>query len=299
MLRCPAASPFLCREWVSYAFREVAEKRRWSWLSSRGQFLMPQVVTAGLVDVTRQSDTVTGVGTAWDGSEITRQFRIGTQTPIYTIASVDVGAQTLTLDEVWGGDTQSGAGYQIYRAYVTVPDDFHSFISVYDPRYNWQLWLHIQQEELNAWDAQRAQSGTAWVVADYAYDSVSSPPLPRYEIWPHQKAQYVYPFLYENRATDLEDFGATLPRYIRGDVLLELATAQAARWPGPSKEQPNPYFNLALARDCETRAQFMLAELERQDDEVVQSSLWYGERQGLPFATLPFGDSRWLQAHDI
>ena len=295
LLRCPLAGPLLARQWIDYRFRNIVERRRWSWLMGSGQFLVPNAISTGTVTVTRGSQTVTGSGTGWDGSEAGRQFRPNATYPIYTILSVDVGAQTLTLDDVYGGSTQSGIGYSIWQAYFTVPADFHAFTTVIDPAYNWQLWLQTQQSEINSWDAQRANIGTSWVVSpfDYCDPSFASPPLPRYEFWPHTTTQRVYPFLYEKRPADLSDAGASLPRYIPGDVLLEGALADAARWPGPSNEQKNPYFNLGLAMQHEQRFLDQVYRLEVQDDEVQENNVWYGSNW--PFA--PMFDSKWIQSH--
>jgi len=395
-LRCPAASSLLCRDWVSNAFRQIAERRRWSWKIKFGQFILPALYNTGTVTVTRNSTTVTGVSTVWDNTMVGRQFRLGTS-PIYTIAQVN-SATSLDLDLVWGPATQSGVGYSIYQAYVTPPTDFHSLICVWDPNYNWQLWLNVTQDEINAWDAQRSNVGTPYLVASRDYsttyagtvksalqvvgtgpnpvatsqgngytgavsgvftvevtlggisgtaefkwkkdsgsyltgivtdtaaqdlqdgvavywpdtvtyvagdvfivqaEAIMQGGLPRFELWPHQQSAYVYPFLYEARPSDLEDTGANLPRYIRGDVLLEMALANAARWPGPSQDKPNPYFNSSLALQHDKRSEFMIAELERQDDETYERDAKYQIVSALPFAPFPFGDSNWMQRHDF
>jgi len=123
--------------------------------------------------------------------------------------------------------------------------------------------------------------------------------LPRYEFWPHQQANHVYPFLYEIRHDDLSDPNATLPRYIRGDVLLEFALAELALWPGPSNDKPNPYHDLNLWKAHTAKAESMLAILERQDDEVWQQDLGYAY-PGMAWAMAsPLGDARWLQSHAI
>lgn len=394
LLRCPAASSFLAQDWVNNAFRRIGERRRWSWLLKYGQFLAPAIYTTGTVDVTRSSTTITGTATTWTQAMVGRQFRIPASTPIYTITQV-TSATSIEIDTAWGGATATGVGYQIYQCYFTPPDDFHSFLSVWDPAMNWQLWRNIQQGELNAWDAQRSNTGQVYCVASFDYtqtrvgivapvvqsigtgpDPVStgtytaptsaiftvectlggttttatykwkkdggsyttgvvtsataqtlqdgtqvywplaqtyvigdtweiavtptqSAGLPRYELWPHQTAQYVYPFLYEARPVDLSDTNAVLPRYIRGDVLVEMALAMAAEWPGPSADKPNPYYDLRLAAMHTARAEQMIMELERQDDEVYEQDLTYSfATLGWPFAT-PLGDSAWLQSHAI
>jgi len=399
MLRCPAASSLLARDWVQNAFRQVAERRRWSWLIKFGQFIAPPLVNQGRVLLTQGLTTVTGLGTEWDESMITRQFRSGNPNPIYTITQVN-SSESLELDSPWGGQSSRfPEPYEIYRCYFTPPHDFQSLMNVWDPRMNWRLWMHIQQEELNTWDAQRANRGQAYVVAqlDYTRDYVgtispvhqvrgagsrpirtdgsiytgptpavfsieivlggfvgtagvaeymwgkngpavngpievdsspqylqdgvaifwpedgafsfgdvftinaspiSVPGLPRYEIWPHIVGPYIYPFFYIARAADLSDINAVLPRYIRGDCLLELALAEAARWPGPAADRPNPYFNMQLAAMHQARAEKMLLELERQDDETYEQDVTFKQTLGFPMAT-PFGDASWLQSQAV
>ena len=298
-LRCPAASLFLRRQWIDYAFRQLWDYKLWSWQRKRGQFLLMQAVVAGTVAVTRGNFTVVGTGTAWTSDLVSAQFRVGTQTPIYTIASV-TDATHLDLTAVWGGSTASGVGYSIYNAYVTVPSDFQNFITIWDPQYNWPLETNVTQEELNAWDSQRANTGTAYVIASLDFDDVfNTPPLARYEIWPHQKAQYVYPFMYVSRPPDLSDPGASLPRAIRGDVLLESALAQAARWPGAATDARNRYFNLQLAMTHDSRYIAMVSELARTDDEIMENDVSYMSLSAMPFASIPYGDAKYLQSHDL
>jgi len=400
LLRCPAASSFLARDWTQNAFRQIAERRRWSWLLRFGQFIAPPLYNTGRVNCTNFSTTITGVGTNWDQSMVGRQFRVGLASPMYTVNTV-TSATELDLDAVWGPPTATNVPYEIYQCFFTPPNDFHALVTVWDPAMNWQLWRHIQQIELNTWDAQRSSRGQAYVVAhrdysrgyvgkiqqpvkaagcgatpsatspvaitpfgytgpadaifsvqtvvggqtgtatyqwkkntgpwttgittsidpqdlqdgvqiywptgvDYLANSVyvivctagSNPGLPRYEIWPHQTAAYVYPYLYEARAQDISDVGTVLPRYIRGDVLLEMALAEAARWPGPSADKPNPYFNLKLSDIHTARAERMIMELERQDDETYELDIQFQMPLGFPYAT-PLGDSSWLQAHAI
>jgi hypothetical protein len=298
-LRCPAASLFLCRDWIDFAFRTLWDRRLWSWQRKKGQFLFPALVNDGLVTVNHGDLDVTGVGTTWTTDIVQRQFRIGLQTPIYTIADVDVGTQILTLSEPWGGPSATAVGYRIYQAYVTVPTDFESFIAVYDPNFSWRLLQNVSQEDLDLWDAQRATQGTpAWVTSPYGFDEVNDPPLMRYEVWPHVQQEYVLTILYTSRPPDLSDPGASLPRAIRGDVLLEMALAQCARWPGPSKDAPNPYFNLQLAQQHDARAERGIMDMAVTDDETAEQDAWYHSITSAPWVSFPFGDSRYMQSHD-
>lgn len=298
LLRCPIAGPLLARDWVSNAFRQVSERRPWSWLVKQGQFILPALHNTGTVSVTQGSTTVAGVGTGFTSVLVGRQFRLTSTTPIYTITAVDDVLQTLTLDLAWGAKDYAGIGYEIYGAYVSPPSDFNYFTTIWDPNFNWQLHLNVSQSELNRWDAQRSNRGQAYLVAprDYYTPAGETVPLPRFEVWPHVTSTYVLPFMYVSRATDLQDTGAILPRYIRGDILMELAMAEAARWPGPSMEKVNPYYNLKLADTHATKAEYMLAELERQDEEVSMMDVWYDSITRLPWAPLPM-DANYWQKH--
>lgn len=173
LLRAPNLGPKLAQDMVRNAFRRLAERRRWSWLVKQSQIIAPAVYNTGTCTVTLNSNIVTGSGTAWTAAHIGRQFRRGLLTPIYTIASVQSGTQ-LTLDQVWGGATASAVTYEIYQAFFEMPSDFHQFITVYDPEFNWRLHLDVDQREINAFDAQRANSGNAYLVSfrDYSTSQV-------------------------------------------------------------------------------------------------------------------------------
>jgi hypothetical protein len=76
-----------------------------------------------------------------------------------------------------------------------------------------------------------------------------------------------------------------------------MALAEAARWPGPSTERKNPYFSVQLASMHDKRAEFMIMEMERQDDASFEQDVSYLAPTGYPFA--PFLDSAWLQSHHV
>src|SRR5215510_1959208 len=164
LLRCPSLGPKLAQDFVVNAFRRLGEIRRWAWLTKFGQFICPTVYNTGLANVTQNSIVVTGSGTTWTSDMVGRQFRVGLAAPIYTIASF-VNSTQITLDAVWGGPTGLLQTYQIYQCFFTPPSDFHQFICLWDPAFNWQLHLDVQQIEINIWDAQRASMGNAYVVS--------------------------------------------------------------------------------------------------------------------------------------
>ena len=175
LLRAPNLSPKLAQDMVRNAFRKLAERRRWSWLVKQSQIIAPVAYTTGTCTVTLNSNIVTGSSTAWDATLVGRQFRMGLLAPIYNIVSVQSSTQ-LTLDQVWGSATASAVSYQIYQAFFEMPSDFHQLISVYDPSLNWRLYLDATQQEINAFDAQRANTGNAYLVSfrDYSTSQIGT-----------------------------------------------------------------------------------------------------------------------------
>lgn len=396
LLRCPSLSPKLAQDFVVNAFRRLAEVRRWSWLTKYGQFVNQPVYSTGTVNVTNLFTSVTGNGTAWTNALQGQQFRIGLTAPIYTVVNV-LGPTSLILDQPFGGVTQSAVGYSIYQAFFTPPTDFHQFICLWDPAFNWQLYLDVNQAEINIWDAQRANTGNSYVVSfrDYTTaqvgivssptqivgtgaipvsggvfnapsnciftviitttgssgtavfkwsknngsyttgvttDSLGNPQslqdgvsvsfptsvtytsgdtfiisctaisnagLPRYELWPHQQAAHVYPFLYESRPTDLNDPNAVIPRYLPGNVLVDMALEDVTLYPGPSADKPNPYYSPRAAAYHRSRAMEQVNTLERQDDEVWVQNIQYSYPAMAWAMATPLGDARFLQSHAI
>jgi len=170
-LHSPVLPTTLAQQFIRSRFRDVRRKRLWSWRIGQNQFITPDVYSVGLASATLNSPVITGSGTGWTSALVGRQFRFGAVAPIYTIIEVDSATQ-LQIDLPFGGVVPgSPTGYQIFLAYLTPPADFQDFISLKDTFNNYRLWLHLSQEELDTYDAQRSWSGTAYGVADYRYST--------------------------------------------------------------------------------------------------------------------------------
>jgi hypothetical protein len=122
--------------------------------------------------------------------------------------------------------------------------------------------------------------------------------VPRYELWPRPiNTPFVYSYIYACKLPELSDQKPALPDFIarRGDVLLEMALANCARFPG-SATMPNPYRDLQLAVQHDARAERMIFDLENKDDDTAIKNLKY---QSMPFYPAPWMDGSWLQRHAI
>jgi len=127
--------------------------------------------------------------------------------------------------------------------------------------------------------------------------ALSTQSIPRYELWPAPTfSGYLYPFIYIAKETDLTPQAPSLPPFManRGEVILELALAKCATYPGSDPNHPNIYYNLKQAAYHEGRAADMIIDLERNDEEVGVTLVDYQE---WPLAMAPWMTGSWMQSH--
>lgn len=277
LLRCPTATLTLAMDWTQSAFRDILERRRWSWLLKKSQIFAYDQYTTGTATIVAGTQTVTinapGVVAA---THVGRQFRIGTALPIVTITAANAGPNTYTIDQTWWPSNVTAQSFSVYQAYVFLPSDFHSFLSVIDPAFVQPVPTDLTVAQIDGIDPQRAAAGSppkglAWL--DY-YNG-----LPRYEMWPHQRSAAVYPIVYESRPIDPFDTGATVPTLLPSDVILERAMMYCAAWPGPSATVPNPYYSKELMALHKVEYERRIGIIEKQDNEHMQQNIWYQQDQ--------------------
>ena len=119
---------------------------------------------------------------------------------------------------------------------------------------------------------------------------------PRVELWPGPTySGYLYPYQYLCKEYDITAQQPQLPPFVanRGEVLLEMALAACARYPGPDMDHPSPYFNLNLAILHDKRCEQLLDDMQRNDEELSLSNIWY---ESYPLYPAPWADGSY-QAH--
>jgi hypothetical protein len=293
LLRADVPLP-LALDWVQSSFRDIVERRRWSWLLKRGQLVTYNQYNTGTASITAGTRTVTITTGVVSADHVGRQFRIGTSSLIATIDDVDTVANTYTLDQDWWPTTATAQTYSVYQAYVALPSDFHSFVSVIDPSTAQPVPFGASVAQVDSWDPQRAASGSPpRCLAHFDYKNG----LPRYELWPHQRTAYVYPIVYESRPTEPWDSGATVPSLLPSDVILERALMYCALWPGTANS-PNLYADSRGGRAQAHKLEFerRIAVLEKQDNEHMQQNVWYqGDQRGQRSAV----SGSWMQSHAL
>lgn len=290
----------LAQQFIRDRYRRMLSARDWSGTRREAEFLLSGMKSDGSVDVIRNDVSVIGNGTTFDADDVGRQFKCGTGSPIYTVTAVDVGAQELTLDRVYGVTTAVAQSYYIIDAYLTPPDDFMRFTTIVDPLQGWQLRHWVTQQELNAMDPQRTFFGNPYLLADKFFNNAtagSSEPKPMYEAWPYNSGTRTLYYNYIIRVPDLIQ-DADVPVWpINTDVLVSGALADVARWPG-TPDVPNLYYSRPeYWKSYEMDYNDKMITLERQDEDVYSTML-----QQWPYSQFnqvaPMS-ANWIMSHAI
>jgi len=291
----------LAQQFIRDRYRRILRRRDWSGLRREAQFLLNAFKTAGTVSFTRGMTTAVGTGTAFASTDIGRQFKAGTGSPVYTIIAVNVGTQTLTLNMPIGVATNTTASYFIMDAYVIPPADFSRFLVVSNPIQGWRLHLAVTQGELNAMDPQRTFMGQPYAIVDRMYNIAttgSNNPVPQYEAWPYASTDQTLFYIYLIQGADLINDTDVPVWPINSDAIVSGALADVVRWPGTTTN-PNPYFTRPeYWKSYENEYEDKLIEVERRDEEIYLSMLEMFPTYGYPMAPFTFSGT-WLQSHAI
>ena len=156
LLHCPQAGIERARTWITNVYRDVAEKRQWSWRVRQFALSLPALYTTGTVTLTPNSITVTGVGTAFDSSFVGRSI---SQLNVTQVIASYISPTQLELELAWSGPAVTAQPVRIAQSLLLPPQDFEQWLSVYDPVNNYPLGLIAHNAEINEVDPQRASSG--------------------------------------------------------------------------------------------------------------------------------------------
>jgi hypothetical protein len=291
--RCPSLPVPECQKIIRDRYRQILDHTTWSFQYGRGQFITNKEI-AGTCTVVHNSPNVSATSAALPGDSTTivgRQIIFNGQQPIYSIID-NTDASSLVMDQAYGGASGSSVSFEISNIYFTPESrcsDFERLIAIVDPPNNWQLPFNVHIEELNDIDPQRSSVGTPWMFADMGWNnqylsqlgtgivdqfgySSTSDALPQKEMWPRPISDYVYPYVYLRRITDLSDPNSKPLGFIRGDVILEGALADAAGYPG-TVEVPNPMANPVYMNMHTKKYENMLHDMIIRDRSVMERDL--------------------------
>lgn len=275
----PDLDPMMAGRFLNNAQREVVDRRQWYGLKVRGNIEVPTIPTqTGTATVTNGSNIVQGIGTTWasagPNSVVGFQFRSSFSGPWQTIVSINNATQQMTIDTPYGLPTRTG-GFQIQQVYMTLGANIKYLLFAANSQQGWPIECNVPAETLNTWDVWRISLGWTTVFATRA-------PTPdgqyQIEMWPTPFQAQVFPFEAYTQPPDMVLDQDCPPPFIRADVLVSRAVADAKVFSGRGSKYYDPTVAAGKMKEFNDK----MDNMENADDMLDQRSVtWdYGFENG-------------------
>jgi hypothetical protein len=290
---------------VNRAWKDIRNKRLWTFKMLEDDFVSPNPVTAGTVAVTFGSTFVNADAVATLALNnfglfppvTSCQIRIGTYDP-FNIAVFNSLSGVIQLDRAYSGPTAAAASYMVFRCYYTAPrDQFQRWWTVKDTTNGYWLRLNTVREELDARDPQRQAVGNAYHIASYKIDPGSN--RPQFEFWPWPINPIVYNAMGIYDPPDFTNPSDSLPLQVSEVTLMERARYYGYEWAEANKgrfpelRSTSWSFLMGAARE---RAVESCRDDERQDEELFTQNFIQPHDTAMFLGPI---DARYAQSHDV
>lgn len=252
---------------INSIVRKIYDRRTWYGLMVRGQIATTGFTIGGKCQVTLGSPIVQGVGTNWDPSLIGRQFRIGYNTPPYTITAMDAEFQQLTLEMPWASPTLLSAGYLIAQYYYSPGPNIKYIHTARNLIMAWRLRLDLNQQSLDQIDPWRINTFSPWALAQMP-PGVNGEYM--VELYPVPAIVQALPFVAVVQPPNLVNDSDSIPAYIRTDIVTKLSIADAKVYRGPKF---NKYYDAAESQRLRGEAETELMYLALNDETLYRQDL--------------------------
>lgn len=292
---CPIAPPMLARSWVQTAANRLGDRRHWSHLRAESELFLA-ASRSGTATATQGSDIVAPGTLTFSAADVGRQIQFsGKGLPSTIIA---YSAPNVQIDRNWVEATVTAGTAKVVSAYVTMPEDFGTFIAVMDPARDALLYWWATEDELNFRDPGRTESGEVLILASRRLATAPAADLGRvqYEAWPYASSASKFPYYYSKRPkeyADADNFEGIFRH--RADLILLGALAECAEWPGLEGRR-NPYYSLELASRKRRELGEEADRLETRDEEMYLT--WLETTSWIHGRSLTMTDSNWLRNHE-
>jgi hypothetical protein len=258
---------------INNIVRLIYDRRTWYGLMVRGQIATTGFTTGGSVNVAQGGQTIQGVGTAWTPAIVGQQFRLGFNTPPYTITGLDQFNQILTLEMPWASPTFTSAGYFIAQYYYALGSSIKYIHTAKNMIMAWRLRLGYTQQTLDSRDPWRATVFTPCALVQMPPDSNGNYMV---ELWPVPSIVQSLPFIATVQPPNLVNDGDSLPPAIRSDVVTRFGIAWAKTCRGPKL---NKYYDKGQADTLTREAERELLYMANADEDLYRQSLLYPSEQ--------------------
>ena len=178
----------------------------------------------------------------------------------------------MLLEMNWPYSTLTGQSYEISMVFASFGQDVKEMLTMVNPDRQYRFKLNCQKAEIDAEDPRRAVSQMPYKLAFHATDPGGAP---LYELWPRPTSVAAYPYFYVRAWTPLSSDNDLLPNGIRSDIVVKLARAEAASWPGHKKLEGGIYFDQRLAERWTTEAEREIQYMKNEDDSTAIMQMIY------------------------
>lgn len=249
--------------------RKIYDRREWYGMMMSGQIATTGFTIGGSVNVTQNSNIVQGVNTNWLPNIVGQQFRLGYNTPPYTIQAVDPFAQTLTLQLPWASNTITSAGYFVAQYYYSMSPLIKYIHTAKNMLMAWRLRLDYTQQTLDSRDPWRATVFTPTALVQMPPDQNGSYQV---ELWPVPSIVQALPFIAMSQPPNLVNDSDAFPPAIRTDIVAKFGVAWAKTFKGPKW---NKYYDKAEADRLRAEAERELMFMAKADEDLYRQNLLY------------------------
>lgn len=175
---------------LNRSYQHLLDLHPWSFLKAEALIKLVAPYTTGTIDVTYNSNAVTGHSTVWVAGMVGRWLRSSTNFVIYKIATVTPNT-ALTLETTYGEPTALVQGYSIFQHQYAKPADCKNVLGV---RYDYNLPRQTKSY-LDTLDPDRESTGQP----NYWLDIDNS----TFEVWPVPDQNYTLRMWYNKSVSDM------------------------------------------------------------------------------------------------
>lgn len=280
--RIPSLSPLLAPKFVNRAWREIRNRRTWSFQYMPALFAAPPILSAGTVTLTQGSTAVgcdASAAAILEANKATlpgRQLRVNNAGPIYSIASWTSPAGPLVLTLPWTDPSTVTGTWMVYQVYFPAPStDFTRWVSIYCPNEGYAFKsLTMNQKVLDMKDPMRQNQGQPYWASPLM---LGADGRFLYEFWPSPSVQQTYVSLYVRSGLDMVNDTDPLPAVISDECVVERALYHAYKWAtanvGRLPALKGVNWGFLMNDHTKSWERDYLQPCRRQDDNIRSNSL--------------------------
>lgn len=262
----PDCDPEYVKTKINGIVRKIYDRRTWMGMFVRGQIPTSGFIQGGSVQVTQGSTSVVGTGTSWTSAVVGMQFRIGYNTPASTITFVDVLNQVLTLEMPWASPSFNAQGYFIAQYFYSIPN-IRYIHTARNLIMAWRLRMDLNQQTLDTMDPWRQSTFSPFALAQMPTDANGNYQV---ELYPVPSIVQALPYIAVVQPPNLVLDTATLPPYIRTDIVVKYALADAKVYRGPKL---NKYYDMVESQRLRSEAETELQWMANSDENLYRQNL--------------------------